>query len=168
MKTKIIIVLIHDEKAKPYVLHSDKRFHENIIVLKVIQFVAVMKVYGADRTGKDRVFHFVPEEVKTRVRCKTGVNRIHIDADLLPLVIVADRNIADSLGPRSGNVSSACPSVAFRAGLARPHTFSGPVQQFLICHFLSLLECPLPTNGLPRTAQTSVSLPMYGTPNIHQ
>ena len=31
MKTKIIIVLIHDEKAKPYVLHSDKRFHENII-----------------------------------------------------------------------------------------------------------------------------------------
>ena len=31
MKTKYIIVLIHDEQAKPYVLHSDKRFHENII-----------------------------------------------------------------------------------------------------------------------------------------
>lgn len=31
MNTKHIIVLIHDEEAKPYVLHSDKRFHENII-----------------------------------------------------------------------------------------------------------------------------------------
>ena len=31
MNTKHIIVLIHDEKAKPFVLHSDKRFHENII-----------------------------------------------------------------------------------------------------------------------------------------
>lgn len=31
MNTKHIIVLIHDEEAKPFVLHSDKRFHENII-----------------------------------------------------------------------------------------------------------------------------------------
>lgn len=31
MNTKHIIVLIHDEKAKPFILHSDKRFHENII-----------------------------------------------------------------------------------------------------------------------------------------
>lgn len=31
MNTKHIIVLIHDEEAKPYVLHSDKRFHEKII-----------------------------------------------------------------------------------------------------------------------------------------
>ena len=31
MNTKHIIVLIHDEQAKPFVLHSDKRFHENII-----------------------------------------------------------------------------------------------------------------------------------------
>ena len=31
MNTKHIIVLIHDEQAKPFILHSDKRFHENII-----------------------------------------------------------------------------------------------------------------------------------------
>jgi hypothetical protein len=31
MKTKYIIVLIHNEQAKPYILHTDKRFHENII-----------------------------------------------------------------------------------------------------------------------------------------
>ena len=31
MNTKHIIVLIHDEQTKPFVLHSDKRFHENII-----------------------------------------------------------------------------------------------------------------------------------------
>lgn len=31
MNIKHIIVLIHDEEAKPYVLHSDKRFHEKII-----------------------------------------------------------------------------------------------------------------------------------------
>ena len=26
MKTKYIIVLIHDEQAKPYILHTDKRY----------------------------------------------------------------------------------------------------------------------------------------------
>ena len=31
MKTKYIIVLIHEEQAKPYILHTDKRFHEKII-----------------------------------------------------------------------------------------------------------------------------------------
>lgn len=31
MNTKHIIVLIHEEQAKPFILHSDKRFHENII-----------------------------------------------------------------------------------------------------------------------------------------
>lgn len=27
---KYIIVLIHNEYGKPYILHSDKRFHENV------------------------------------------------------------------------------------------------------------------------------------------
>lgn len=30
MNTKYIIVLLHEEQGKPYVLHTDKRFHEQL------------------------------------------------------------------------------------------------------------------------------------------
>ena len=51
MNRKYIIVMIHDEEAKPYILHTDKRFHESLIERHGCHVVEYASLASAKRTA---------------------------------------------------------------------------------------------------------------------
>ena len=77
-----------------------------------------MEIYRTHRPGKDRIFKRFAEQLQAGICRLIGTQGVHLDADFLPLVIVANRRVSDTLRSRSGNLIFTCPAVAYGTDLA--------------------------------------------------
>ena len=87
------------------------------------------------RSSSGGAFSLFAEEIIAGVRVPVFADRVHIDAQLLPLLIVADRAGAKALCAGAGNHIFTGKAVAHRAGAALAYAGSGLLQSFLISHF---------------------------------
>ena len=125
-------------------------FYENVVVSHVVIFVAVVDGDGAHGACKEGIAEGFAEQIQRGVRRHTGVNGVHVDADALPLFVVADGGVAHALGTGAGNVVAAGFAIADGAGLAvfaenRTCVF----KNFLISHdgFLPVLDFEISERG---------------------
>ena len=121
--------------------------HQDVIVDLVAVLVAIVERQGAHRGGKDRQVHRPAEQGEGGVHRLVGTDGVHVDAQLLPLLIVADEAGADALGTGAGNAVFAGQAVAHGTGFAvGAHCAPGLFQNFLISHDIS------PPNVFPKAA----------------
>ena len=79
--------------------------NENIVVGNIIQAVSVMQLHGAYRTGKKRILKRSAKQFQCRITWTVFDQRVHLDTDFFPFVIVADGGIVRmplAPGPASG------------------------------------------------------------------
>ena len=82
----------------------------------------------------------VAEEIIRGVHITVFTDGVHIDAQLLPFLVVADGAGAQTLGAGTGDRVFAGEAVAHRAGVAFAHAGPGLLQNFLISHCSFLLN----------------------------
>ena len=92
--------------------------HQNVIIGQVVVLVAVVQLHGAHRRGKHGQGHLLAEEIIAGVHGHVLTDGVHVHAQLLPLLIVADEAGADSLGAGAGHGVLAGHAVAHGTGLA--------------------------------------------------
>ena len=108
---------------------------QQVVIGQVIIFVAIVKLHGAHGARHDRDGQLMPEEIKGGVRRAVLTDGVHVDAQLLPLLIVADEAGAQTFGAGAGDGVLAGHTVADLAGFAeRPDLIAGAIQDLLICH----------------------------------
>ena len=113
---------------------------QDLVILLVGELVAVMELHRAHRTGEDGQVVGLAEERAAGVHRAVGADRVHIQADVLPGVVVPDGHRPRPLGPRAGHGVPAGPAVADRTGFAvRTAAGPGSGQDLLIRHGRSLL-----------------------------
>ena len=122
--------------------------HQHVIVGKVIVLVAVVHGHRAHRSRHHGNGQLMAEKVITGVHLRVFADGVHVDAKLLPLLIVPDCTGAKALGAGAGNHILAGQAAAHRAGMALSHAGPGLLQNFLIRHrcFLHIFifpDCPL-------------------------
>ena len=121
--------------------------HQDVVIGQVVVLVAVVERHGAHRGGEHRQVQRPAEEVEGGVHRRVFADGVHVDAQLLPLLIVADKAGADALGAGAGDGVLAGQAVAHRTGLAvEAHGAPGLFQNFLIGHVVS------PPNRFPKAA----------------
>ena len=109
--------------------------HQDLIVGKVAVLIAVVQRQGAQGGGKHRERYLAAEEVEAGVHGLVFADGVHVHAQLLPLLVVADEAGADALGAGAGNGVLAGQSVAHGAGLAvGTYTVTGLGLNLLIRH----------------------------------
>ena len=109
--------------------------HQNVVIGQVVVLVAVVQLHGAHRRGKHGQGHLLAEEIIAGVHGHVLADGVHVHAQLLPLLIVADEAGADSLGAGAGHGVLAGHAVAHGTGLAvGSHTGPRVGQDLLIGH----------------------------------
>ncbi|MPM60312.1 hypothetical protein SDC9_107163 [bioreactor metagenome] len=94
-----------------------------------------MQGHCADGSRKYRQIKGLTEDLEGGVHGLILADGVHVDAQFLPLLIVADEAGADPLGSGSRNGVFTDQTIADRAGLAvGADTGAGVFQYFLICH----------------------------------
>ena len=107
---------------------------QNVIVVKVVVFVAVVQRHGTHRPGKEGVLKGAAKDAERGVRLKIFVDRVHVQPHIAPGVKVADRNRAAALGTGAGDRAAAGAAVADRAGMAGAHLAARGFKNFFIGH----------------------------------
>ena len=102
--------------------------------------IAVVQRHGAHRACHHRDRQLVAEEIIRGVHITVFADGVHIDAQLLPFLVVADGAGAQTLGAGTGDRVFAGEAVAHRAGVAFAHAGPGLLQNFLISHCSFLLN----------------------------
>ena len=109
--------------------------NQDIVVGNIIQLISVVQLDGSDRAREEGILHCMSKEVHAGVGHNILTDRIQVDTDLFPGVIVADRSISDTLCSGSGHLRAACFAVALRTCLAiRADTCPRICKNFLIGH----------------------------------
>ena len=113
---------------------------EDVVVGHIVIFVGIVHGHRAHRAGKERKAEGLPEKLERGVGGAALTDGVHVDADFLPLVVVADGGVAYALGTGTGDVVAAGSAVAHGAGLAvLAQSFPGAAENFLIGHWCFLL-----------------------------
>ena len=102
--------------------------------------IAVVQRHSAHRACHHRDRQLVTEEIIRGVHITVFADGVHIDAQLLPFLVVADGTGAQTLGAGARDRIFAGEAVAHRAGVAFAHAGPGPLQNFLISHCSFLLN----------------------------
>ena len=109
--------------------------NQDVVILQVVVLVPVMEVYRAHRASKDGQVVLLTKKVEFGVHRAVFTDGVHVEADLLPGLVVAHRHGAGSLGAGAGHSAAAGLAVAHRAGLAiGAAAGAGGGQNFLIGH----------------------------------
>ena len=114
--------------------------HQYIVIAQIVIFVAVMHSHGTNGAGHYGDRQLVAEEIIRGVHITVFADGVHIDAQLLPFLVVADGAGAQTLGTGTGDRVFAGEAVAHRAGVAFAHAGPGLLQNFLISHCSFLLN----------------------------
>ena len=93
------------------------RRHQDVVVGDVVQRIAVVQIHCADRAREKRIREVLSEQLEGGVDRTLLYQRIHLKTDLLPLIIVADRRVTDTLRTRTRNLVPACTPVTLRTRL---------------------------------------------------
>ena len=118
--------------------------NQNLVIGHVVVFIAVVLAHRADRPGKERILEGLSEQIQGRIYRLVGAERIQMDANLLPLLIVANGAVANSLGARPRNTVAAGDAVAEIARLAvLADTAARACQHFIVVHDSSYPFLPL-------------------------
>ena len=109
---------------------------EDGVILLILVLRAVVHVDRAEGSGEDRRGEFVPEQLKGDVGIgEVLAERIHVDAYLLPLVIVARRGVAGELAAGAGHGVAAGAAVADGTCLAvGAYALSCGAENFVVIH----------------------------------
>ena len=114
--------------------------HENVVVGQIVVLIGIVhghRAHGASEEGKAEG---LPEKIERGVGGAALCDGVHVDADFLPLVVVADGGVAYALGTGAGHMICAGSAVAHGAGLAvLAQSFPGAAENFLIGHWCFLL-----------------------------
>ena len=109
--------------------------YQNVVVAYVIQGVAVVEIHCTYGAGEERIFEGFAEQVQAGVDGTLFCQGVHLDADFLPFVIVADGGVADAFGAGAGHFVAAGAAVAFGTGLADfADTVSCVFDAFIVVH----------------------------------
>ena len=115
--------------------------HQQIVVGRVVIFVAVMHFHGTHGGGQHRQAQLRAEEIEGGVGGAVVADGVHLHAELLPLLVVALEGDAQTLGAGAGDGIAAGLAVTYGAGLAvRAHTGAGCLQNLVVVHGIA----PLP------------------------
>ena len=99
---------------------------EDGVILLILVLRAVVQIDGAEGSGEDRRGEAMTEHLKGDVGIgEVLAERVHVDAYLLPLVIVARRGVAGELAAGAGHGVCAGSAVAHGAGAAGAHLTLG-------------------------------------------
>ena len=94
-----------------------------------------MHSHGTNGAGHYGDRQLVAEKIIRGVHITVFADGVHIDAQLLPFLVVADKPSAQPLCAGARDSVLAGHSVADLAGLAvRPDLIAGAIQDLLICH----------------------------------
>ena len=100
---------------------------------------AVVELHGAHGRGEHGQSELAAEQLNAGVHGLVLAAGVHVDTQLLPLLIVADGAGADALGTGAGYMVAAGAAVAYRAVFAvGPHLIGSGGVDLLVCHFSSL------------------------------
>ena len=99
-----------------------------------------MHSHGTNGAGHYGDRQLVAEEIIRGVHITVFADGVHIDAQFLPFLVVADGAGAQTLGAGTGDRVFAGEAVAHRAGMAFAHAGPGLLQNFLISHCSFLLN----------------------------
>ena len=91
--------------------------NKDFIIRNIIICIAVMQVHSPYRSRKKRILELLSKEFKGCIHCLRRTQCIHIHSDLLPLLVIANGRIADTLGSGTRNGVAACQTIADRTGL---------------------------------------------------
>ena len=95
-----------------------------------------MQLYRTYRSCKKRKTKCLSEKLQRGIHRFVFTDRIHIDTNLLPFFVVADRRVSHAFRTRPRHLILACPSVAHRTNLAvSTHACFCFVYNFLIVHY---------------------------------
>ena len=94
-----------------------------------------MHVNRTEGSHENGCAELAAEQLERDIRIRIGAERVHVDTDLLPLIVVACGNIAGSLAARAGHCIRTGTPVADRASFAvRSDTVSCGSEDFVIIH----------------------------------
>ena len=108
---------------------------ENAVILAVGVLFAVVQLHRAERSREKRVAVHGAEQLHGRIDGFVRADGVHVDADLLPGVKVADKAAAGRFGAGAGDLVAAGFAVADRAGFAvRPDAGACAVKNLFVLH----------------------------------
>ena len=88
------------------------RRHQDVVVGDIVQRITVVQIHRTDRAREKRILEGLSEQLEGGVDRTLLYQRIHLETNLLPLIIVADRRVTDALRARTRNLVPACTPVA--------------------------------------------------------
>ncbi len=89
---------------------------QDVVVLHVVELVPIVEVHRAHRAGKDGELISLAKEREAGVHRFVLADGVHVEAERLPCLVVADGHGAGALGARTGHRAAAGPAIAYRAG----------------------------------------------------
>ena len=131
---------------------------EDAVIFTVVVLVAVVHLHRAERGCKKRVAVHGAEQLHSRVDRLVRADGVHVDADLLPRIVVAGEAVAGRFCAGAGDLVAAGLAVAHRAGLAvRADTSACAFENLFVLHegtsiYLYCIdgfaaETPVPSNA---------------------
>ena len=131
---------------------------EDAVILAVVVLVAIVHLHRAERGCKKRVAVHGAEQLHSRVDRLVRADGVHVDADLLPRIVVAGEAVAGGFCAGAGDLVAAGLAVAHRAGLAvRADTSACAFKNLFVLHegtsiYLYYIdgfaaETPVPSNA---------------------
>ena len=108
---------------------------EQVVIGQVVVLVAVVQLHRADGGGHDGGDQLRAEEVERAVGGAVFADRVHVQAELLPLLIVADKARAEALRAGAGDGIAAAQTVADGTCLAvGAHAGARLCQNLIVIH----------------------------------
>ena len=132
--------------------------NEDAVIFTVVVLVAIVHLHRAERGCKKRVAVHGAEQLHSRVDRLVRADGVHVDADLLPRIVVAGEAVAGGFCAGAGDLVAAGLAVAHRAGLAvRADTSACAFENLFVLHegtsiYLYCIdgfaaETPVPSNA---------------------
>ena len=112
-----------------------RRVYKHAVVCDIVVLIAVVQGQSAERSDEYGGGELFAEQLKGRVHVGVGIERVHVDEYLLPLVVVARGGVAGQLAAGTGDAVAACSAVAHGACLAvRSHKAGCFLENFVVIH----------------------------------
>ena len=119
--------------------------HQNVVIGQIVVFIPIVELHGSHRGGKNRRGKRPAKHGEGGVDGGVFADGVHVDAHLLPLLIVAQHGGGGTLAAGAGDLGAAGHAVAHGTCLAvGAAAFPGILENFTVIHNReNLLNCVL-------------------------
>ena len=116
--------------------------HQKVVVGQIVVFIPIVELHGPNGGGEDGGGKLPPEQGEGGVNGSIFADGVHVDAHLLPLLIVAQHGGGGTLAAGAGHLGAAGHAVAYGTCLAvRAAALPGVFENFVVIHRENLLNC---------------------------